>query len=452
MRFKIVSTGWNCAQFMMRTLRSIERQTLSNWDVGIVYDPSNDNGSEIILNWCAVNPKNRICQINQYQKFGPRNQFEIIQKLNVQDDDIVVFLDLDGDQLADKFVFEKLKKAYEDGFLITYGQFKAVPDYGTSGKAIPFPDHVKQTNSFREHILAGRGVCFNHLRTIAGKVVKAIPEENFKMPNGDWLVTAQDYLFMIPALELTGGNYKCFDEITLLYNHDNPLADNKVHGLEARLGTRSFLERAPYAPIFMQDRNVKKEEKDMNDSQPIRYMSAEERREVLAEYGHRYNLKVFIETGTNDGGTPLYLKDQFDILYTIELGEAQWRRALFNLSKYPNIVALLGDSTFILPKVLKLIDQPALVWLDGHHSGGDTARGELDTPVVQELEALFADNLRHVILVDDARIFDGGPEHDDEPHYKDYPSLDWVRDYAHSHGFTYELKDDIIRLVPNELI
>ncbi len=235
---------------MEKTLSSIEAQTLTNWDIGIVYDPSSDNGAEIIANWCAQDPEHRICQINQEQKFGPRNQYEIIQQLNIQDDDIVIFLDLDGDQLATPDVLEKLKAAYDEGYLVTYGQFRAVPDYGTSGKAVPYPQHVIDNNNYREFILSGGGCCFNHLRTISGKVVKAIPVTNFQWPDGQWYLTAQDYLFMVAAIELTGGNYKCFDEVLLNYNHDNPLADNKVHGLQARMGTQHFLHREPYIKIF----------------------------------------------------------------------------------------------------------------------------------------------------------------------------------------------------------
>ncbi len=181
------------------------------------------------------------------------------------------------------------------------------------------------------------------------------------------------------------------------------------------------------------------------------YLDAEERRVVLAEYGKRYDLKVFIETGTNDGGTPMFLKHQFELIYTIELGMRQWQEAVAKFALYPHIHALQGDSTYVLPEVLARVVEPALIWLDGHHSGGDTAHGELDTPVVQELEALFADKNRHVILVDDARIFGGGPEHDDEPHYADYPTLDWVEQTAIKNGYSYQLKDDIIRLVPNEI-
>lgn len=181
-----------------------------------------------------------------------------------------------------------------------------------------------------------------------------------------------------------------------------------------------------------------------------RYLDASERREVLRHYGRSYGLDVFIETGTNTGDTPWALRFEFNQIYTIELDDKLYREAVNRLSPATNIEVLYGDSAEVLPYVLTRIDRPALVWLDGHHSGPGTARGALDTPVCQELEALFKDGRPHVILVDDARIFDGQPEHWDEPHYKDYPTLEWIHELANANDYDYMLKDDIVRLTPTE--
>jgi hypothetical protein len=45
--------------------------------------------------------------------------------------------------------------------------------------------------------------------------------------------------------------------------------------------------------------------------------------------------------------------------------------------------------------------------LDGRYSEGCTARGETNTPILQELEAIFAFCPIWVVLIDDARHFDG---------------------------------------------
>lgn len=181
---------------------------------------------------------------------------------------------------------------------------------------------------------------------------------------------------------------------------------------------------------------------------PQRFLEANERREVLRDYGVKYGLHTFIETGTNRGDTPWALRHNFDKLYTIELSEELYDAASARFRDSPMVQCVHGDSTERLPEVLPQFKGPALVWLDGHHSGPGTAHGTLDTPIVQELEALFADGRKHVILIDDARIFDGQPEHLDYPHYGDYPSCEWVEEQARAHGFDYELRDDIMRLTP----
>lgn len=178
------------------------------------------------------------------------------------------------------------------------------------------------------------------------------------------------------------------------------------------------------------------------------FMSAEARREVLKNYGQLYHLHVFIETGTNQGTTPWVLKDLFTKLYTIELHNGMWAAAVTMFADYPQVKCLYGDSALILPQILNEIDEAALVWLDGHYCGEGTAHAELSTPIRDELRILLQDQLPHVILVDDARVFEGGPEHDMYEHYADYPSLQWVEELAKKYGYSYELRDDIIRLVP----
>jgi hypothetical protein len=52
-----------------------------------------------------------------------------------------------------------------------------------------------------------------------------------------------------------------------------------------------------------------------------------------------------------------------------------------------------------------------------------------------------------VILIDDARLFGGMPEHTEE--FKDYPDIDWVEYLGVREGFVFLLQNDIIRLTPS---
>lgn len=181
---------------------------------------------------------------------------------------------------------------------------------------------------------------------------------------------------------------------------------------------------------------------------PFASLESDGRREVLRGYGLKHGLNILVETGTNDGGTPWALKDAFKEIHTIELGHDQWKAATRRFASYPHVHCLQGDSSKVLPAVLKKIREPALFWLDGHYSGGITAHGDRSTPIREELALIFADDKPHVILVDDARIFEGGPEHDMYDHYADYPSIGWVREQAEQNDYSFWLQDDIIRLEP----
>ena len=109
----------------------------------------------------------------------------------------------------------------------------------------------------------------------------------------------------------------------------------------------------------------------------------------------------------------------FRALYSVELGEELYQRAKLRFAGQRQVTILQGDSSKILPELLSRIDDPCLFWLDGHYSEGDTARGEKETPIQEELCGILSHpNENHVVLIDDARCFIG---------QNDYPTLEVVR-------------------------
>ena len=66
----------------------------------------------------------------------------------------------------------------------------------------------------------------------------------------------------------------------------------------------------------------------------------------------------------------------------------------------------------MLGSVLDRLDRPALFWLDGHFSGGITAKGEKETPVMEEIDQILNHRVKgHTILIDDARCFGVDPSY-----------------------------------------
>jgi hypothetical protein len=127
-------------------------------------------------------------------------------------------------------------------------------------------------------------------------------------------------------------------------------------------------------------------------------------------------LKQFVETGTYLGDTLEYIAREGVDCMSIELSEQLYAAATRRFAGFENVNLILGDSAQEMPKLLTRLGKPTLFWLDGHYSCGFTARGETDSPIIAELEAIYNHPIAgHVILIDDARCFNG---------INDYPRLD----------------------------
>jgi hypothetical protein len=150
---------------------------------------------------------------------------------------------------------------------------------------------------------------------------------------------------------------------------------------------------------------------------------------------------VFVETGTFQGDTTDELRQIAEKVYTIELSPEYHSRAVSRFRDCNNVECLLGDSTSVLPNIIKGLKGKPLFWLDGHYSGGDTAKGAKDSPINEELESIFCARVADaVVLIDDARCFGVA---------KDYPSLVNLKNKIFSlwPSASFENEDDIIRVV-----
>lgn len=122
--------------------------------------------------------------------------------------------------------------------------------------------------------------------------------------------------------------------------------------------------------------------------------------------GDRYGLRVLVETGTYHGDMVEAMRHHFDAVYSIELSEQLHLKAAARFHGTENVFLIQGDSGVEIERLTKQLTQPALFWLDGHYSAGETARGSVDTPILDELRHIFeAPDLGHVVIIDDARCF-----------------------------------------------
>jgi hypothetical protein len=163
---------------------------------------------------------------------------------------------------------------------------------------------------------------------------------------------------------------------------------------------------------------------------------------VIRGYASRWGTSVLIETGTFYGDTIFALRRQFAEIHSIELAEGLHHFVKGELAHERHIHLHLGDSAVVLPQIAATLTKPALYWLDGHFCSGPSARGNKDTPVSEEVDYLLKRTPRQdVILIDDARLFDGSDG---------YPTLDQLRVFVAQHrpGAVFEVDADIIRIAP----
>jgi hypothetical protein len=118
-----------------------------------------------------------------------------------------------------------------------------------------------------------------------------------------------------------------------------------------------------------------------------------------------------IETGTFLGVTAARCARVFDRVVTIELDADLALRARAYLQRFPNVELLHGDGAKVLPDVITRDDaREAVVFLDGHYSGGVTAHGDVADPALSELDTLAHYSERVCgVVVDDFRLFGTEP-------------------------------------------
>lgn len=168
-----------------------------------------------------------------------------------------------------------------------------------------------------------------------------------------------------------------------------------------------------------------------------------------------FGLTAFIETGTYRGDTLWPLLDGFEALISIELDDALHVAATERFKDQTHVSLLRGNSAEMLKQAVSMVeDSPALVWLDAHFSGVGTAFGGTNTPVYDELDAIFASNRpRDVVLIDDLRCFrqlaTGFLTH---ASLDEYPLAEDVAARLQAHGYTVFVLCDSLVAIPDSLV
>lgn len=136
-----------------------------------------------------------------------------------------------------------------------------------------------------------------------------------------------------------------------------------------------------------------------------------------------WGLTAFVETGIWHGGTTLWAAQQFAFVYACDIDELWVAHARARLVEYPNVRITLGDSRRFLTDLMRTLNQPALIYLDAHYIADRHSAGNpVECPLLGELAALRTGMVKHVVVIDDARLIVGR-----DPDYLYWPTMEEVR-------------------------
>jgi hypothetical protein len=203
----------------------------------------------------------------------------------------------------------------------------------------------------------------------------------------------------------------------------------------AKAGLKKLI---PYEVLkFQRDRKAVKLWESQGRPSPPPHIIKEN---TIKEYAKTFNTRILIETGTYRGDMVYAMRKYFDRVVSFELDPSLHDEARKRFALDQNVSIVLGDSGQILAQHLANVTGPCLFWLDGHYSGGITAKAALNTPIKKELDQIFEHQVSgHVVLVDDARCFNG---------QDDYPTLEELKNFILSMkpNWEFTVRDDIIRI------
>lgn len=219
----VLTTAYNVRQWTLKNVNSILKQDYGNYRVIYVDDASSD-GTADFVETIVQKARKRVSfhLVRNHQRKGALYNIYSAIHSYCGGDEIVVSLDGD-DWFSHDRVLRQINEAYngEKEVWLTHGSMQEFPSNGI-GWSIPIPSEIVDRHAFRTFR------CPSHLRTFYAWLFKKIRLEDL-LYQGEFFSMTWDQAIMFPMIEMAAERHAFISDCLYIYNHTNPLNDNKVN-------------------------------------------------------------------------------------------------------------------------------------------------------------------------------------------------------------------------------
>lgn len=125
---------------------------------------------------------------------------------------------------------------------------------------------------------------------------------------------------------------------------------------------------------------------------------------LVATYQKRFGYKTLVETGTFHGGMATWNINNFDRIVSVELGKDLYEENKSRFAAFPKVELINGDSAHVMSSIVAGINEPAIYYLDAHHFCWSDVKGDKESPILEEIDAIMnGAKSDYIILIDDSR-------------------------------------------------
>lgn len=251
--FLVVSASYQCAQWVARSLRSVQAQSYPHFRHVLVDDCSTDGTPRIAREAVAGDDRFSVV-VNTDRRYPLANIVRGVEAIGGGAEDVIVVLDGD-DWLKHPRVLEHLAAVYRDPEVwLTYGSHELLKRGRRAtllgrqvvGRCYAYPEVVAELGAYRYYDFIAQ-----HLRTSRRFLWQAIRDEDLRDDDGGYYRAAADVATMLPMLEMaTPKHWRHIDEVLHVYNNQHTLSENRPGSRSEQLRVSMLVRAKPrYAPL-----------------------------------------------------------------------------------------------------------------------------------------------------------------------------------------------------------